>query len=198
MIAWTTNGPEPAVQILDAYTGRVTQSIERYFEYIVDTTFSPDNSKLLVIDGRDIYRITIWDIASQQLLLVIPDQDRILTDVAYSPDAAKIAWLTFDMSSAEGEARYLIHVYDFSTHEEITINTPLLLHQLVINVDGMLVAGGDGSGVLQMWDMQSGEVLATLKGHNNRIAQLMFTQDGTRLFSSSADGTLRVWGLPVD
>jgi hypothetical protein len=44
-----------------------------------------------------------------------------------------------------------------------------------------------------VWDVQKGRLLVTLGGHTRWVTSLAWSQDGTRLFTGSADGTLRVW-----
>jgi WD40 repeat protein len=50
----------------------------------------------------------------------------------------------------------------------------------------------------RVWDSTSGEELATLRGHSDRVFALGFTADGERLMTSSADSTVRFWSLAAD
>jgi hypothetical protein len=65
---------------------------------------------------------------------------------------------------------------------------------LAISPDGSRVAlCGNNSASLSVWDVQKGRLLVTLGGHTRWVTSLAWSQDGTRLFTGSADGTLRVW-----
>jgi WD40 repeat protein len=44
-----------------------------------------------------------------------------------------------------------------------------------------------------VWHAQTGQELLALQGHTQGIRSVVFSPDGTRLGSSSLDGTVRVW-----
>ncbi len=69
--------------------------------------------------------------------------------------------------------------------------------RLAISPNDQLVVAGLSDGSIQMMTIPDGETLAVLSGHRGRITGLAFSRDGTSLYSSSADGTVRLWGLPL-
>ncbi|MFM7792580.1 MAG: WD40 repeat domain-containing protein, partial [Microcystis panniformis] len=46
-----------------------------------------------------------------------------------------------------------------------------------------------------LWDVNTGECLDTLEGHENWIRSVVFSPDGKRLASGSADETIRFWDV---
>src|SRR5262249_29160571 len=48
-------------------------------------------------------------------------------------------------------------------------------------------------GQLKLWRASDGQVVHELKGHNAGIAGAAFHPDGTRVLSSSGDGTVKLW-----
>jgi WD40 repeat protein len=42
-------------------------------------------------------------------------------------------------------------------------------------------------------DVATGEILASLRGHDDRVTAVGFAQDGKRLFTAAQDRTVRVW-----
>jgi WD40 repeat protein len=51
------------------------------------------------------------------------------------------------------------------------------------------------SGDVQIWDAEKGELLKTLKGHNDGMNDLAFSADGKILASASFDGTIILWNI---
>ena len=50
-------------------------------------------------------------------------------------------------------------------------------------------------GEVWLWNWQSSQVVATLKGHAGRLTALQFSPDGKRLVTASLDGTAKLWGV---
>lgn len=48
---------------------------------------------------------------------------------------------------------------------------------------------------VQVWDIEQGQILATLSGHTDRVWDVAISMDGTRAVSASADTTIRVWDV---
>ncbi len=58
--------------------------------------------------------------------------------------------------------------------------------------DSRTVASGS-YGVVQLWDVRTGSLWATLRGHSNQVQHMAWAPDGSLLASSSRDGTVRLW-----
>jgi WD40 repeat protein len=58
---------------------------------------------------------------------------------------------------------------------------------------GRLLAIGDWTHAIQLWDTQTGNSVRTFAGHGAALTGVRFTPDGSALVSTSRDGTLRVW-----
>ncbi len=50
-------------------------------------------------------------------------------------------------------------------------------------------------GTIRLIDLRTGEVRGLLRGHENVIYDLAFSQDGTRLISGNSDNTARIWDI---
>jgi GTPase SAR1 family protein len=50
---------------------------------------------------------------------------------------------------------------------------------------------------MRVWEMETGNCLATLEGHTAQVLEVAVTADGQRVVSGSWDSTVRVWELPA-
>ena len=48
---------------------------------------------------------------------------------------------------------------------------------------------------MRLWDVATGESLATWRGHTDIVRALAFSPDGTRLATGCADNTIRLWDI---
>ncbi len=49
-----------------------------------------------------------------------------------------------------------------------------------------------------MWDVRTGTQRVALRGHRNGVLTGQFSPDGSRLVTTSGDGTVRVWAVDLD
>src|SRR2546421_11940940 len=61
--------------------------------------------------------------------------------------------------------------------------------------DGKTLATGNVDSTVRLWDVVSGRLNCTLRGHGEAITCLAFSSDGKTLASSGADGKVNFWDL---
>lgn len=66
-------------------------------------------------------------------------------------------------------------------------------HTVAVAAAGDLVASGATDHKVRLWDPLSGACLAEMAGHGAWVTSLAVVAEGSRVVSSSADGTIRVW-----
>src|SRR5690349_22913394 len=59
--------------------------------------------------------------------------------------------------------------------------------------DGKMLATGSNDKTVRLWDVASGQELATLSGHAEVVSSVAFSPDSAMLASASWDKTVRVW-----
>jgi uncharacterized protein (TIGR03067 family) len=128
-----------------------------------------------------------WPGGRLMSLAVSPDEKRLLTDGGDGTDGRVRLW---DVSTGK-----LIRAFDARRPTEY------LWFDLCFLPDGKrflttgLSASGPAPNELSLWDIDSGKVLRTFKGHTRDVIAIAVTPDGQHALSSGLDKTVRMWNL---
>jgi WD40 repeat protein/transcriptional regulator with XRE-family HTH domain len=66
---------------------------------------------------------------------------------------------------------------------------------LGLSPDGQVIAVGDSSGNIYLWNITTTQLLATFSGHTGWIWSVAFSADGKTLASGSTDSSIRLWDV---
>ncbi len=103
---------------------------------------------------------------------------------AWSPDGETLA-------VAAGEK---IHLYRAGSHEErLILNPGVWTPGLAFSPDSRTLACGGRDGVVQLWDVASGDILFSMPAHKKGVNSVAFSPDGRMLASAGNDGMVRLW-----
>ena len=154
---------------------------------VYDIKFSADGTRLIVASGPGVRH---YDARTDEETDLIPWDMGIepLLGSAFSPD---------DTLFAFGDPWGDIRVLDAQTGEffkflEGTVKPTG--YSIAFSADGRTLAGA-GNGIIELWDVDTGESLYTLEGHADAIYSLAFSADGRTLASGSGDSTIRLWDV---
>jgi hypothetical protein len=64
-----------------------------------------------------------------------------------------------------------------------------------VSSDGKRLLTASRDGLARLWDIASGEVITTYRGHVGQVTSASFSPDGTQILTTSTDRTARVWNL---
>ena len=190
-----------------------------YTRRIKTIAFHPDSKRFVVSSSGKVLKV--WDVASgkqvgslslkmlseptlykgnvreiQRLLRSKPPArwSRDILSIAYSPCGNIIA------GGLLGEIRF----WDARTYEiHMAIILPLecqRAHALAFSPCGQYLAvgawwGGTKKVSIRLWDVATGENIATFWGHPTDVQDLAFSPDGSLLASGSFDGTILLWDM---
>lgn len=87
-------------------------------------------------------------------------------------------------------------LFDLTTKTPVIYqNTSNQLHTINIHPDGRILATDGVLNAITVFDIISGTLITTLRGHNASISSIAFSQNGYISVSGDANGCLNVWDL---
>lgn len=161
--------------------GLVTFTGSSNYVYALD--WSPDSSRLLVVDGGAVRIIDAEDGAE---VGHIPSGDDVIHDAQWSHDGRLIA---------AGYTMGDVRLWDAET---LTERAQLLGHTdsieaLVWAPNDERLATASSDRTVRLWNVHTGVTLLELTGHTNVVFDVDWSPDGERLVSAALDDTTRVW-----
>jgi WD40 repeat protein len=133
-------------------------------------------------------------LSSGEVVKDIPASEAINSDgriPLFSPDGATLA-----LGEMDGRIRLL----DLKSGRSKEISTPTegnTVAALAFSPDGTKLASGHAysDGAIYLYNALTGDPMGSLEGHRGWVSKLLFAPDGQRLYSASADQTIRVWDM---
>jgi WD40 repeat protein len=193
-----------SLRIWDVATGRELPRIEgnRNDWY---AHFSPDGKWLAAYERA----VVLWDPATGKK----HRQFDGLSDFAFHPDGKSIVgWTSAPRGRGVGggimNQKGMVTVRRLTDgaelyHFEGPPRMPFIGGLFVLSPDARLVVlavsekGSPEQNILQIWEMSTGKVRRILKGHGGSVTGCVFSPDGRRVLTASADTTVLVWDLGV-
>jgi WD40 repeat protein len=188
-----------SIQLWDVTTGLCLAVFSAEHE-LSSVAMSPDGLLLAVGGGRN--QIFVWDLASGQQVgtldgnigtktdweALAPHQGYpSMEDLAFSPDGRLLA-------SASGDAT--VKLWDVSDQKWIRTldGYPQGVERVVFSADGLRLAIGSGQ-VIEIREVESGELVMSLPGNGHRWRSLVFSPDGRQLATRLEGGPVQLYDV---
>ncbi len=88
-----------------------------------------------------------------------------------------------------------INLTEANLADSIFMESMSIIRSLAFTPDSKLLATGDESGKIHLWQVANGKKLLTWEGHTNVIKTIKFSANGQTLVSTSTDKTVKFWNL---
>ncbi|KAF8835699.1 WD40 repeat-like protein [Paxillus ammoniavirescens] len=184
------------IRIWDAENGEQEGTSMEHEGWIEGLVITRDGKRIL--SGCQKNKMRVWDVETHELIEEWEHHtEGRLWCIAMSPD---------DQLAANGDDKGEIVIRDMNESGQIkhSIETGTVVESLCFSPNGeklacavngrALEADGDRVYAIRVYDVQSGElILGPVKGHESEVIRVIWSLDGSQLFSASHDHTIRCW-----
>ena len=188
------------VRLWDLCSGEALRTLKSHANVIQCISITPDGCR--AVSGDVVGIVRVWDLSTGESFRTVMGQLARHTvwidSISFTPDGR----LAVSGSIRDGAVR----VWDLSSGKLLyTLKGHTNgINSVRITPDGRLAISGSGDihhdfddrdYTVRVWDLSSGELLHTLKGHTNEVKSVGITPDGRLAISGSFDGSVRLWDL---
>lgn len=135
--------------------------------------------------------------------------ERLLMELGYAPGNAinllrqlntdlsgyDLSCLTVWQAYLEGVNLYDVNFAHSNLAKSVFTETLSGVLSVALSPDGKLLAIGDGSGKIYVWQLATGQRILTYEGHTGWVMSVAFSPDGHTLASASMDRTVKLWNI---
>jgi WD40 repeat protein len=181
---------DKTVRIWNVETGEQEGTAIEHEDSVDGLAVTRDGKRIL--SGGIDKRMRVWDVETHELIEEWEDDIGSIWCIAMSPD---------DQLAASGDSSGKVVIRETKESGEIkhSIDAGSGVSSLCFSPFGEKLACAVGGsfgegGVIHVYDVESGElVLGPIKGHEDIVECVLWSLDGSQLFSASDDHTIRCW-----
>jgi len=179
------NAPDPAAITADTVDQvELVRTLSEHTDRVYGLDFSSDGR--LLASGSWDDTIRVWDVESWQEIQAVDEPGN--WDVFFAPDDGHVA-------SEPGA------IWNLTTGEQVRAPTTGAAH-VTFSPDGVWMALAGYNAPIELWDVETWQVVQTLAGHTDRVFGIAFSPDSSLLASGSgmgpsdvSDFTVRLWDV---
>jgi len=184
-------GPEFAVQVHDADTGKVLGVVGKHDNQIWGMAFSPDESRLATAGNDDTVRVWAWD----PMRLGMNQKPQLKLAVRVDGYGNRVTFSRDGKHLATGGEGSLVNICDAKTGQ---LSHTLSGHTgdvfaVAFSRDGRWFATAGEDTTVRIWNAATWELRRTLRGQTGLVMSVAFSPDSQRLASGSRDRLMKVW-----
>ncbi len=183
-----------SIKLWNVETGDPITSVSHIYG-VNSVAFSPDGK--ILASGSNDKTIRLWNVKTGQLIKSLEGHVFSVRSVAFSPNGKTLVSASWDNT---------IKLWNVETGDQIrTINDYANgINSVVFSPNGKTLASGNiyeirkGSNYgasIKLWDVETGQQLKSLEGHNSSVNSVAFSPDGKLLASASVDKTIKLWNV---
>jgi WD40 repeat protein len=177
-------GFDATARLWDTEAGSEIAVLEGHDAPITDGAFAPDGS--LVATASEDRSVRLWNAEDGGDLETLIGHEDPVAALAFSPDGRLFV---------SGDSGGIVRIWDTSTGDRVAEipghGSPVTD---VSTTDGIVATSGADGDIRVSTD--AGALIAHIEAHRDAVTSITFSPDGTRLLSTSEDGTACIWSIP--
>ena len=170
------------IKLFNMKDGSLVADLVRTADSVFAVAFSPDG-KRLASAGAD-RSIRVFDVASQEELVLIEDHADWVMEVAWSPDGKLLASASRDKTSKVFNAETGDSQVTFNSHGQPVFGVGF-------SSDGKQVVTAGSDKQIRVWNAADAKQVRAIGGFGNEVFRIVVTPDN-KILSCSADKTARL------
>ncbi|MBE9066057.1 AAA family ATPase [Leptolyngbya cf. ectocarpi LEGE 11479] len=173
---------DQTVRIWDMASGQCLRTLHGFAARVWDVALDSQSSVLASCDNQ---AVKLWDMTSGQCLKTFRGYPQVNWTVSFSPTGYTLA---------SGGQDQMVRIWDVesSTCIQSLSGHDSYVHTLCHHPTEPVLACGAGN-IIYLWNLETGQQMCVLEGHQGQVWKVVLSRDGQRLASTCFDQTVKVW-----
>lgn len=189
---------DKTIKLWNLRTGEVLRTLEPqgYSNGVAAVAISPDGQTLISSDSSD---IKLWNLSTGKFLRTLEGHQFPVRAFFMSASGDTLASGSEDGTAKLWNLRTGELLNNFPHGSVLPDGQPSEgVYAVALSPDGQTLVTGSGleENTIKVWNVRTGELVGTLKGHSKPVLSLVISPDGRTIYSGSLDGTIKVWRSP--
>jgi WD40 repeat protein len=185
-------GDDQTVRIWDAFTSETMLTYYRgHHSAITTVAWSPDSTRIASGDTEGV--VQVWDAVTGQTLLTYREHEARVTALAWSTSGDSLVTASWDGTVQKWVAHSGERLLTYRGLPLPTGSACCKWGGLALSPGGMRIASADEKQPLQVWDAQTGQVLATYGNHSASAQGNLVAWSSDGRYLATSDGEKEVW-----